>query len=96
MFLKGNRARWIGGGCTLIAIANMLISASNFLFPVGEVILDTSTVEREIEWNTRRLPPTANFEKFLAELPSEQMRQRIREKAFERIRVGSILLFPDS
>ncbi|KAL3116666.1 hypothetical protein niasHT_000744 [Heterodera trifolii] len=28
----GNRARWIGGGCTLIAIANILISSSNFVF----------------------------------------------------------------
>uniref|UniRef100_A0AC34QS82 Solute carrier organic anion transporter family member n=1 Tax=Panagrolaimus sp. JU765 TaxID=591449 RepID=A0AC34QS82_9BILA len=29
---KGNRARWIGMGCILIAIANILISSSNFLF----------------------------------------------------------------
>uniref|UniRef100_A0A0N4U147 Solute carrier organic anion transporter family member n=1 Tax=Dracunculus medinensis TaxID=318479 RepID=A0A0N4U147_DRAME len=32
---KGNRAKWIGGGCLLIAFANFLISMSNFLFPVG-------------------------------------------------------------
>ena len=29
---KGNRAKWIGFGCILIALANILISSSNFLF----------------------------------------------------------------
>jgi hypothetical protein len=103
--LQGNRARWIGGGCTLIAIANMviifiewhqstphfqspspililqLISASNFLFPVEQVTLNTSTLEREIERDTRRLPAIIGFHNFLAELPSEHLRQQARMKA---------------
>uniref|UniRef100_A0A914WEJ0 Uncharacterized protein n=1 Tax=Plectus sambesii TaxID=2011161 RepID=A0A914WEJ0_9BILA len=29
---KGNRARWIGGGCLLIAGANFMISTPNFIF----------------------------------------------------------------
>jgi hypothetical protein len=43
---KGNRARWIGGGCVLIAVANLLIATPNFLFrpPIPELNL---TVIRE-------------------------------------------------
>ncbi|VDK79576.1 unnamed protein product [Anisakis simplex] len=41
---KGNRARWIGGGCILIAVANLLISSSNFMFPVEQVKLSSSHI----------------------------------------------------
>ncbi|CAB3398325.1 unnamed protein product [Caenorhabditis bovis] len=39
---KGNRARWIGAGCILIAIANFMIASSNFLFPVEKVNMTTN------------------------------------------------------
>uniref|UniRef100_A0A7E4ZU18 Solute carrier organic anion transporter family member n=1 Tax=Panagrellus redivivus TaxID=6233 RepID=A0A7E4ZU18_PANRE len=35
---KGNRARWIGFGCMLIAVANVLISSSNFVFSDHEPV----------------------------------------------------------
>lgn len=41
---QGNRARWIGGGCLMIALANFLISMSNFLFPVESIRLNGSVV----------------------------------------------------
>ncbi|CAD5232022.1 unnamed protein product [Bursaphelenchus xylophilus] len=52
---KGNRAKWIGGGCMLIAIANLLISTSNFLFPVERVDLKTSDFQETIERDISRM-----------------------------------------
>ncbi|KAI1707365.1 organic anion transporter polypeptide (OATP) family domain-containing protein [Ditylenchus destructor] len=77
---KGNRARWIGGGCVLIAVANMLISASNFLFPVETVSLDNSVLQNSLEMDTRRLN-TANISlhQFLREL-SPNLREGVEQK----------------
>ncbi|KAI1716029.1 organic anion transporter polypeptide (OATP) family domain-containing protein [Ditylenchus destructor] len=77
---KGNRARWIGGGCVLIAVANMLISASNFLFPVETVSLDNSVLQNSLEMDTRRLN-TANIslQQFLREL-SPNLREGVEQK----------------
>lgn len=65
--LQGNRAKWIGCGCMLIGIANILISTSNFLFPVERVSLKTSEFEYAIERDLRRLPD--NGESFIPFLP---------------------------
>lgn len=53
---KGNRAKWIGAGCILISVANVIISSSNFLFPVERVNLENSQFERSIERDLQRLP----------------------------------------
>uniref|UniRef100_A0A914XR68 Solute carrier organic anion transporter family member n=1 Tax=Plectus sambesii TaxID=2011161 RepID=A0A914XR68_9BILA len=42
---KGNRARWIGGGCLLIAFANFMIATPNFLFRDPPPVLNLSTVK---------------------------------------------------
>ncbi|VDK55579.1 unnamed protein product, partial [Cylicostephanus goldi] len=47
---KGNRARWIGGGCILIAIANLLISSSNFLFPGEEFHVNNSYIPSSLAY----------------------------------------------
>ncbi|CAJ0950157.1 unnamed protein product, partial [Mesorhabditis belari] len=65
---KGNRARWIGGGCILIAIANLMISSSNFVFPVEEFHLDGNNVPTALAYETARLQnrsEVVTFEKFL-------------------------------
>uniref|UniRef100_A0A914Z6Z7 Uncharacterized protein n=1 Tax=Panagrolaimus superbus TaxID=310955 RepID=A0A914Z6Z7_9BILA len=41
---KGNRAKWIGFGCILIALANILISSSNFLFDDEAPTVSTSSI----------------------------------------------------
>ncbi|CAJ0607251.1 unnamed protein product [Cylicocyclus nassatus] len=51
---KGNRARWIGGGCILIAIANLLISSSNFLFPAQELHVNNSNIPRSLTYEVNR------------------------------------------
>ncbi|KAI6199858.1 Solute carrier organic anion transporter family member [Aphelenchoides besseyi] len=53
---KGNRAKWIGGGCMLIAVANLIISSSNFLFPVQRIDLNNSAFSTSIERDLDRLP----------------------------------------
>ncbi|KAI3418783.1 hypothetical protein GPALN_007885 [Globodera pallida] len=77
---KGNRARWIGGGCTLIAIANILISSSNFVFTGTEVKLNTSTVSTSLERDIHRLPPNLTLAHFLAEIASPDRRRQIRHR----------------
>uniref|UniRef100_A0A9J2PMC3 Solute carrier organic anion transporter family member n=1 Tax=Ascaris lumbricoides TaxID=6252 RepID=A0A9J2PMC3_ASCLU len=61
---KGNRARWIGGGCLMIALANFLISMSNFLFPVESIRLNGSVVEQRIEIDSERLSDDTTAESF--------------------------------
>ncbi|EYC38864.1 hypothetical protein Y032_0690g1566 [Ancylostoma ceylanicum] len=51
---KGNRARWIGGGCMLIAVANLLISSSNFLFPVEEFHVNSSYIPSSLAYEVNR------------------------------------------
>ncbi|CAJ0590981.1 unnamed protein product [Cylicocyclus nassatus] len=51
---KGNRARWIGGGCMLIAIANLLISSSNFLFPVETFHVNSSYIPNSLGYEVNR------------------------------------------
>ncbi|EJW76485.1 hypothetical protein WUBG_12607, partial [Wuchereria bancrofti] len=41
---KGNRARWIGAGSLMIAFANILISMSNFLFPMQNTQLNSKFI----------------------------------------------------
>ncbi|KAE9553111.1 hypothetical protein FO519_003664 [Halicephalobus sp. NKZ332] len=43
---KGNRARWIGMGCILIALANVLVSSSNFLF--SDNVVNTTSIGKSI------------------------------------------------
>ncbi|PIO69456.1 organic Anion Transporter Polypeptide family protein, partial [Teladorsagia circumcincta] len=51
---KGNRARWIGGGCMLIAIANLLIASSNFLFPVEEYHVNSTYIPSSLAYEVNR------------------------------------------
>ncbi|PIO69457.1 organic Anion Transporter Polypeptide family protein [Teladorsagia circumcincta] len=51
---QGNRARWIGGGCMLIAIADLLISSSNFLFPVEEYYLNNTSLPNSLVYEINR------------------------------------------
>jgi hypothetical protein len=75
---KGNRAKWIGAGCILISVANVIISSSNFLFPVERINLENSQFERSIERDLRRLP-NANIS-FYDKLPFE-IRQQLRRSS---------------
>uniref|UniRef100_A0A914DWR9 Solute carrier organic anion transporter family member n=1 Tax=Acrobeloides nanus TaxID=290746 RepID=A0A914DWR9_9BILA len=45
---KGNRARWIGAGCILIGIANLMVSSSNFLFDPASVKINSSLIQEYI------------------------------------------------
>ncbi|KAK5968901.1 MFS domain-containing protein [Trichostrongylus colubriformis] len=51
---QGNRARWIGGGCLLIAVADMLISSSSFLFPRVDDHLNSSSIPKALVYEVDR------------------------------------------
>ncbi|KAE9417499.1 hypothetical protein Angca_006921 [Angiostrongylus cantonensis] len=51
---KGNRARWIGGGCMLISVANFLISSSNFLFPAEKFHVNSSYIPSSLAYEINR------------------------------------------
>lgn len=73
----------------LIAIANLLISSSNFLFPVETVSLNSSVLQTSIERDTRRLDPNSpNFANFLLHVPP-----KIREKIQSRVSFFYVLNF---
>lgn len=42
---RGNRAKWIGAGCTLIALAHIFTATPNFFFPVHAPQLNLSEIE---------------------------------------------------
>uniref|UniRef100_A0A0K0DU20 Solute carrier organic anion transporter family member n=1 Tax=Strongyloides stercoralis TaxID=6248 RepID=A0A0K0DU20_STRER len=52
---KGNRAKWIGSGCMLIGLANLMIAYSHFLFPSENVNLTSKAIETGMERDFRRL-----------------------------------------
>lgn len=63
----------------LIALANMLISSSNFLFPVETVSLNTSVLEESIERDMRRLNATLTADDFLDGIPPGPVRESISQ-----------------
>ncbi|MFH4979059.1 hypothetical protein AB6A40_005768 [Gnathostoma spinigerum] len=67
---KGNRAKWIGGGCILVAVANILISSSNFLFPVKAAYVNGSTIEERMRFENWTVK-NSNFEGKLIDLNTE-------------------------
>ncbi|CEF63419.1 Organic anion transporter polypeptide OATP family and Protein of unknown function DUF1057 family and Major facilitator superfamily domain, general substrate transporter-containing protein [Strongyloides ratti] len=52
---KGNRAKWIGSGCMLIGLANLMIAYSHFLFPSENMNLTSQAIETGMERDFRRL-----------------------------------------
>ncbi|CAI4223272.1 unnamed protein product [Auanema sp. JU1783] len=58
---KGNRARWIGGGCILISIANLMIASSNFLFPVEKFDVNDSYIKPDLTYEINRYVLNATF-----------------------------------
>jgi hypothetical protein len=77
---KGNRAKWIGAGCIMISVANVIISSSNFLFPVDRINLENSEFEKSIERDLRRLPNATIS--FYEKLPFE-IRQQLRGSSIQ-------------
>lgn len=63
----------------LIALANMLISSSNFLFPVETVSLNTSVLEESIERDMRRLNATLTMDDFLDGIAPGPVRESISQ-----------------
>uniref|UniRef100_A0AC35UHE6 Solute carrier organic anion transporter family member n=1 Tax=Rhabditophanes sp. KR3021 TaxID=114890 RepID=A0AC35UHE6_9BILA len=51
---KSNRAKFIGGGCMLIAIANIMIGYSHFLFPTPTASMTSFRVESILERDLNR------------------------------------------
>jgi hypothetical protein len=66
---KGNRARWIGGGCLLIALANFLISSSNFVFPASRPRLASEIIAEPLMLNNSRLMESIDAVDFIRILP---------------------------
>lgn len=42
---KGNRAKWIGAGCVIIALAHIMTATPNFIFPVKAPELNLTEIE---------------------------------------------------
>uniref|UniRef100_A0A914CJH9 Uncharacterized protein n=1 Tax=Acrobeloides nanus TaxID=290746 RepID=A0A914CJH9_9BILA len=75
---KGNRARWIGAGCILIGIANLMVSSSHFLFTSDGVKIEPSLIQEYINqsecidrgkgiFNETELDTTTEFLKIVTE-----------------------------
>ena len=45
---KGNRAKWIGAGCILMALAHILTATPNFVFPVKAPDLNLTQIEQQL------------------------------------------------
>ena len=70
---KGNRAKWIGAGCVLMALAHILTASPNFLFPVKGPVLNLTEVEvgaLEITWGWTVLISIWMFEFILLKIPN--------------------------
>uniref|UniRef100_A0A0N5BRL5 Solute carrier organic anion transporter family member n=1 Tax=Strongyloides papillosus TaxID=174720 RepID=A0A0N5BRL5_STREA len=71
---KGNRAKWIGGGCMLIGLANLMIAYSHFLFPSENINLTSTAIETGMERDLRRLKyDTINLSDFITHFSNQSI-----------------------
>uniref|UniRef100_A0A914X4F9 Solute carrier organic anion transporter family member n=1 Tax=Plectus sambesii TaxID=2011161 RepID=A0A914X4F9_9BILA len=69
---KGNRARWLGGGCLLIALSNFLIAMPNFVFVNDVPQLNTSIVREKLAPPAYLLRPNVTEEELLSYPPFKE------------------------
>uniref|UniRef100_A0A914W2A5 Solute carrier organic anion transporter family member n=1 Tax=Plectus sambesii TaxID=2011161 RepID=A0A914W2A5_9BILA len=69
---KGNRVRWLGGGCLLIAFSNFLIATPNFMFVNDVPQLNTSIVKGKLVPPAYLLRPNVTEEEVLSYPPFKE------------------------
>ncbi|VIO88077.1 Uncharacterized protein BM_BM4182 [Brugia malayi] len=83
---KGNRVKWIGIGTFMTAISHLLISSSNFLFPVEQQILNYTTLQKRLLPSDELLLPNAELAKlFDYELINDRIFGSVREDFLKKV-----------
>uniref|UniRef100_A0A915PTP2 Uncharacterized protein n=1 Tax=Setaria digitata TaxID=48799 RepID=A0A915PTP2_9BILA len=83
---KGNRVKWIGIGTLITAFSHLLISSSNFLFPVEQQMLNYSSFHEDLLPSNELLTSNAKFSQFFDyKLIKDRVNETLREKFLKKI-----------
>ncbi|VBB32922.1 unnamed protein product [Acanthocheilonema viteae] len=83
---KGNRVKWIGVGTLITAISHLLISSSNFLFPVEQQILNYTFLHKRLFPPDKLLISSAKLAQFFDyELIKDRINESVRKNFLKKI-----------
>lgn len=86
---RGNRAKWIGAGTIVIALAHIWIAMPNFIFPVPKHKLNLSEIEMQLKPSQKLLSSNVLIEDFLNYLPiKEGLPGKMKNLVLEKIKTG--------
>jgi sodium-independent organic anion transporter len=82
---KGNRAKWIGGGCVLMALAHIMIATPNFIFPVKAPDLNTTQIEQQLNPSPQLLAENVTLKQLFEFQPlRDRIPTKIRESLLQK------------
>ncbi|EFO13831.1 hypothetical protein LOAG_14696, partial [Loa loa] len=83
---KGNRIKWIGIGTLMTAISHLLISSSNFLFPIEQQILNYTSLQKRLFPSEELLMSNAKFTQlFDYELIKDRINESVRDDFLKKL-----------
>uniref|UniRef100_A0A7E4V5K6 Solute carrier organic anion transporter family member n=1 Tax=Panagrellus redivivus TaxID=6233 RepID=A0A7E4V5K6_PANRE len=83
---RGNRAKWIGAGCVVIALAHIMTASPNFLFPVNPPELNLTNIEAQLTPDDSLLQEDAPLEALLGFQPiKDRIPTKIREALITKL-----------
>uniref|UniRef100_A0A0N5BGB6 Solute carrier organic anion transporter family member n=1 Tax=Strongyloides papillosus TaxID=174720 RepID=A0A0N5BGB6_STREA len=86
---RGNRAKWIGAGTIVIALAHIWIAMPNFIFPVPKHKLNLTEIELQLKPSPKLLSSNAIIEDFLNYLPiKERLSEGMKSLVLEKLKTG--------
>uniref|UniRef100_A0A0N4ZK40 Solute carrier organic anion transporter family member n=1 Tax=Parastrongyloides trichosuri TaxID=131310 RepID=A0A0N4ZK40_PARTI len=86
---RGNRAKWIGAGTIVIALAHIWIAMPNFIFPVPKLKLNLTEIELQLKPSEKLLSTNVELGDFLNYLPiKERLPEGMKRLIIEKLKTG--------
>ncbi|KAI1716439.1 organic anion transporter polypeptide (OATP) family domain-containing protein [Ditylenchus destructor] len=83
---RGNRAKWIGAGTIVIALAHIFTASPNFVYPVHPPQLNITEIEGRLEAKESLLQPDATVKDFFEYAPiRDRVPSRVRSALLEKL-----------
>uniref|UniRef100_A0A914Z305 Solute carrier organic anion transporter family member n=1 Tax=Panagrolaimus superbus TaxID=310955 RepID=A0A914Z305_9BILA len=88
---KGNRAKWIGAGCVLIAFAHIMTATPNFIFPVKAPDLNLTKIEQQLNPSPNLLAENVTLKELFEFQPlKDRIPSKTREIVLQKFNGHSI------
>uniref|UniRef100_A0AC34FRE8 Uncharacterized protein n=1 Tax=Panagrolaimus sp. ES5 TaxID=591445 RepID=A0AC34FRE8_9BILA len=88
---RGNRAKWIGAGCVLIALAHIMTATPNFIFPVKAPDLNLTKIEQQLHPSPNLLTENVTLKELFEFQPlKDRIPAKTREMVLQKFNGHSI------